>query len=103
MFYLFFFFQIVSQTTVAVDSNSNILSASDLSLETAKLLEHRMKLVRNASRGDEEVDYLLSHGLVGKTVQLSLNDKQAAAEKDRQQSSAHQARTQTERTAIWQG
>ena len=103
MFYFFFFFQIVSQTTVAVDSNSNILSASDLSLKTAKLLEHRMKLVRNASRGDEEVDYLLSHGLVGKTVQLSLNDKQAAAEKDRQQSSAHQARTQTERTAIWQG
>lgn len=59
--------------------------------------------MRNASRGDEEVDYLLSHGLVGKTVQLSLNDKQAAAERDRQQSSAHQARTQTERTAIWQG
>ena len=46
MFYFFFFFQIVSQTTVAVDSNSNILSASDLSLETAKLLEHRMKLVK---------------------------------------------------------
>ena len=46
MFYFFFFVQIVSQTTVAVDSNSNILSASDLSLETAKLLEHRMKLVK---------------------------------------------------------
>jgi hypothetical protein len=36
----------VSQTTVAVDSNSNILSASDLSLKTAKLLEHRMTLVK---------------------------------------------------------
>ena len=46
MFYFFFFFQKVSQTTVAVDSNSNILSASDLSLETAKLLEHRMALVK---------------------------------------------------------